>query len=102
MDDELSDIVLVQRNDLAEKNRYNKILEKNLEEMRRRLVIQEDDDNRRYEAELNKLAKEKEEIIAQLTAEFDALRVEKQELEVSAQANYSQLQGRNEKMLEDL
>lgn len=30
MDDELSDIVLVQRNDLAEKNRYNKILEKNL------------------------------------------------------------------------
>jgi hypothetical protein len=26
MDDEMSDIVLVQRNDLAEKNRYNKIL----------------------------------------------------------------------------
>lgn len=68
MDDELSDIVLVQRNDLAEKNRYNKILEKNLEEMRRRLVIQEDDDNRRYEAELNKLAKEKEDVISQLTS----------------------------------
>lgn len=60
MDEELSDIVLVQRNDLAEKNRYNKILEKNLEEMKRKLVIQEDDDNRKYEAELNKLVKDKD------------------------------------------
>jgi hypothetical protein len=48
LDDELSDIVLVQRNDLNEKNRYNKILEKNLEEMKRKLVMQEDDDNRKY------------------------------------------------------
>ena len=43
-------------------------------------MIQEDDDNRRYEAELSRLAKEKEDIISQLSAEFDALRVEKQEL----------------------
>lgn len=30
LDDGLADIVLVHRNDLTEKNRYNKILEKNL------------------------------------------------------------------------
>jgi hypothetical protein len=41
-------VVLVQRNDLAEKNRYNKILEKNLDEMRRKMVVQEDDDKRRF------------------------------------------------------
>lgn len=102
MDDELSDIVLVQRNDLAEKNRYNKILEKNLEEMKRKLVIQEDDDNRRFEAELAHLTKEKDQAIAELTQQFEALRAEKGELEVSAQSSYAQLQGRNEKMLEDL
>lgn len=70
MDDELSDIVLVQRNDLAEKNRYNKILEKNLEEMKRKLVIQEDDDSRRFEAELSRLAAEKDTVVAFLTSQF--------------------------------
>lgn len=71
MDEELSDIVLVHRNDLAERNRYNKILEKNLEEMKRKLVIQEDDDNRRFEAELTRLASEKDRTIASLTTQFE-------------------------------
>ena len=43
MDDDLADIVLVQRNDINEKIRYTKLLEKNLEDMKRKLVLQDDD-----------------------------------------------------------
>jgi hypothetical protein len=70
--------------------------------MKRKLVIQEDDDSRRFEAELLHLTREKDQVISTLTQQFEALRTEKGELEVSAQSSYSQLQGRNEKMLEDL
>jgi hypothetical protein len=42
LDDELADIVLVQRNDINEKIRYTKLLEKNLEEMKRKLILQDD------------------------------------------------------------
>lgn len=80
LDDELSDIVLVQRNDLNEKNRYNKILEKNLEEMKRKLVMQEDDDSKRYEAEVNELVKSKDKIITGLNNAFEELKKEKKEL----------------------
>ena len=70
--------------------------------MKRKLVIQEDDDNRKYEAELNKLVKDKDQHITNLNSQFETLKIEKQQLEVSSQSSYSQLQGKNEKMLEDL
>lgn len=42
LDDELSDIILIQRNNVNEKIRYIKMLEKNLEEMRNKIVMQDD------------------------------------------------------------
>ena len=66
LDDELSEVVLVQRNHLNEKSRYNKILEKNLEEMKRKLIIQEDEDGRRFEEENRELVEEKDAVISQL------------------------------------
>ena len=42
LDDQLSDVVLVQRSYISEKQRYNKILEKNLEDLKRRMIVQED------------------------------------------------------------
>ena len=70
LDDQLADVVLVQRNDLAEKNRCNKVLEKKLEEMRRKMVVQEDDDRRRYEAELVGLGGQKDSQLARLGEEL--------------------------------
>lgn len=67
LDDELADIVLVQRNDVNEKIRYTKLLEKNLEDMKRKLVMQDDDENRKHELELKNLAQEKQLKIDQLT-----------------------------------
>jgi hypothetical protein len=66
LDDELAEVVLVQRNDVNERNRYNKMLEKHLEEMRRKLVMQEEDDARRYEGEANALVLERQAVVDRL------------------------------------
>lgn len=37
----------------------------------------------------------KDQVISNLSSDFDKLRAEKQELEISAQSNYMQLQNKN-------
>ena len=44
------------------------------------MIVQEDDDKRKYESELNKLMANKDKILSQKTAEFEKLKKMKQEL----------------------
>ena len=55
MDDELADIILIQRNNVNEKVRYIKMLEKNLEDMRNKIVIQDDENEKKHKAEIAKM-----------------------------------------------
>lgn len=87
--------MLVQRNDVNEKNRYTKLLEKNLEEMKRKLVLQDDDESRRYDAEMKEFTEEKQKKIDSLNAEFDQLKEEKKKLELYSQANFVETEGKN-------
>ncbi len=59
------------------------------------MVVQEDDDRRRYEAELVNLNSEKESQLTRLGQELERLKQQKQELEVTSQSAYMQTQGRN-------
>ena len=64
LDDELAEIILVQRNQVNEKIRYIKLLEKSLEDMKLRIIIEDDDNKKRYDHHLSKLE-------AKLNSEID-------------------------------
>lgn len=55
MDDELADIILIQRNSVNEKIRYIKMLEKNLEDMKTKIVVQDDESDKKHKTAISKL-----------------------------------------------
>ena len=66
------------------------------------MVVQEDDDKRKYEGQMADLIAEKDELLKKRNKEFQRLKKIKQELEMTSHSGYTQIQGRNEKMLEDI
>jgi hypothetical protein len=66
--------VLIQRNTINEKIRYIKMLEKNLEEMKNKIVVQDDESFKSHKTELNKLETLLNEKVEQLAAEFEGLK----------------------------
>lgn len=66
------------------------------------MILQQDEDKRKYDAELASLILEKDQMLADRNQQFQRLKKQKQQLEISSQSGYVQTQGRNEKMLEDI
>ena len=102
LDDELAEIILVQRNQVNEKIRYIKLLEKSLEDMRLRIIIEDDENKKRYEHHLSRLETKLNSEIDELSSEFEKLKKHKKDLELQVQTNFVDTQNSSNKMLEDI
>lgn len=78
------------------------MLEKSLEDMKNKIVIQDDESDKKYKTEIVKLEALLNDQIDELSQNFENFKKEKKDLETQTQTTFMDTQSHNNKMLEEI